>query len=256
MLKLQLLDTGYFIDNSYLDDYVQLISSNATTQYESFVTQSHHIIPTSYFKRRHIAVDNSAHNRVTLKFKDHIIAHYLLYFCSIDKFDQYSNMCAINHLCGFAKERSIDFDISTLQLDKIQQMYSESRKHFVQQMTGRFCGDLNPARRLEVRAKISAAKKGHLVSDETRRLISLKNKGKKRKPYNYTDLGYSNLVQSKLGDKNPAKREDVRKLNSEAHKGKIRVTNGVENKTISPQQFEEYIAKGYWRGLIQHLNKQ
>lgn len=256
MLKQKLLETGYFIDNSYLDSYIELVNNNVSTEYQSFVTQSHHIVPISYFKRRNLDVDNSSQNRVTLRFKDHVIAHYLLYFCSLDRFDRYSNMCAINHLCGLSKYRHIDFDIDALELDKIQEMYTKSRKHFAEQMKGKFCGELNPARRPEVKAKISAAKKGHSVSDETRRLISIGNKGKKRKPYNYTESGYNSLVQSMLGDKNPSKREDIRKLNSIAHKGKIRVTNGVKNKTISPEELDLYIAKGYKRGLIQHLNKQ
>jgi hypothetical protein len=47
-LKQKLLSTNYFIDNNYLDQYVELVSQ--PTEKAAFKTQSHHIIPKTYFK--------------------------------------------------------------------------------------------------------------------------------------------------------------------------------------------------------------
>lgn len=44
-LKNKLLETGIFIDNEWLDKYVELVVSNQGTSYTRFKTQNHHIIP-------------------------------------------------------------------------------------------------------------------------------------------------------------------------------------------------------------------
>lgn len=247
--KEALLKTGYFVDNKYLDMYVDLVYKNRNTSYVRNVTNNHHIIPKSYYKRLEIPIDNSSNNIVTLLFKDHVVAHYYLYLCSSNNEDKYANFCALRHLYGLSKRRNIEFNINALNLDKLQQMCEESRKHFSQMMRGKFLGDNNPSRKPGVGKKISDARKGHPVSNYTRRLISEKNKGQHRSPYNYTLEGYTRLSTTKLGANNPMKNpESVEKMRKSVT-GLRRVTNGIENKTIKPELLQEYIDKGFWVGV-------
>ena len=81
-LKQKLLLTNYFIDNQYLDAYINLVSNNPVKK-EAFKTQQHHIIPKTYFKHFKLAVDNSIDNLVELLYTDHVKAHWLLQKCTI-----------------------------------------------------------------------------------------------------------------------------------------------------------------------------
>lgn len=245
-----LLQCNYFINNEYLDKYVELINENCNTCYIKNVTNNHHIIPKSYYKRLEIPIDNSSNNIVTLLFKDHVLAHYYLYLCSSNKHDKYSNFCAFRHLCGLSKRRNIEFDINTLNLDKLQQIYEESKQYFSQMMKGKFAGDNNPAKRPEVRKKISEAKMGHSVNPETnkRAIEAMRKANIGSDKSRLTPEGYKSLVE-KMKQKAPMKNpESVEKMRKSVT-GLRRVTNGIENKTIKPELLQEYIDKGFWIGV-------
>lgn len=79
MTKQELLDTGYFIDNEYLDQYLLLVRENDTTKY----TEKHHILQRAYFKLINKSCDNSASNLVKLSYFNHCKAHFLLANCTI-----------------------------------------------------------------------------------------------------------------------------------------------------------------------------
>ena len=79
VLKQKLLNTGLFLDNEYLDEYINLVlSNNITVGY----TEKHHILQRNYFKKSGLPVDNSPDNLITLSYCDHCKAHWLLYFCT------------------------------------------------------------------------------------------------------------------------------------------------------------------------------
>ena len=106
------MKTGYFLDNKYLDMYVDLLYKNRNTLYIRNATNNHHIIPKSYYKRLKKPINNSSENIVTVLFKDHVLAHYYLYLCTLNEEDKYSNACALNHLTGdYPKDAEL---ISTL----------------------------------------------------------------------------------------------------------------------------------------------
>lgn len=197
--KLDLIKTGYFIDNEYLDRYVKLLFENVHTSYQRNKTNEHHIITVSYFKHRNIEVDNTEDNKVTLLFKDHVLAHYYLYLCTLNEEDKYSNACALNQLTGLSKRRGISFNIDDLSLPDLQKIYEESKRHFTESMRGRFVGDKNPAKRPEVRKKISEAKNGHPVTPETnnRRAIEAMRKANiGSDKSSLTSEGYKSIVIS------------------------------------------------------------
>ena len=85
MTKQELLQTGYFIDNKYLEQYLELIEKPFyfTTNYEE-----HHIIPVCYYKTVHKyktrkeAEKIADSRKIKLTIADHCIAHWLLYKCT------------------------------------------------------------------------------------------------------------------------------------------------------------------------------
>lgn len=89
MLKQVLLHTGYFVDNSYLDDYLELIRKPFSF---SGYSEKHHFIPAMVYnvkynlkdrhKARRLANKDTNNFLVDLLFKDHCKAHWLLYNCT------------------------------------------------------------------------------------------------------------------------------------------------------------------------------
>ena len=62
VLKNILLETNEFLDNEYLDKYVDLITLNKFTKKELYKTQRHHIIPKCYYKNNNLLINNEANN--------------------------------------------------------------------------------------------------------------------------------------------------------------------------------------------------
>lgn len=89
MLKQVLLNTGYFVDNSYLDEYLELIQKPFSF---SGYSEKHHVIPAMVYNIRHSIGDRGKARKladkdpnnfiVDLLFKDHCKAHWLLYSCT------------------------------------------------------------------------------------------------------------------------------------------------------------------------------
>ena len=71
-----------FIDNEYLQKYAQLIERNTRTQRKGGLTNSHHIVPKSWFKINKQQVNNSLTNLVNLVYREHVLAHYYLCLCT------------------------------------------------------------------------------------------------------------------------------------------------------------------------------
>lgn len=100
MLKKEnLLKINYFIDNEYLDKYINLINTNRNTKKIKYETNLHHIIPRHYFTHNNLDIDNSKENKVNLYFKDHMLAHFYLAGCTKGQ-DKYWNLYSIYLLSG------------------------------------------------------------------------------------------------------------------------------------------------------------
>lgn len=85
VIKNRLLKTNYFIDNEYLDKYVDICVSGLEVTKEKYVHEKHHIVPRFYFKNNNLLVDNSKNNITTLTYRQHAIAHWYLSNCAIDR---------------------------------------------------------------------------------------------------------------------------------------------------------------------------
>ena len=91
MIKQVLLNSGYFIDNTYLDQYVELMNKPFSfTGYFEY----HHSIPVSFYNTtnsltyRQVQKIAEANNsiKIKLKFSDHCLAHWLIYKCCKKQF--------------------------------------------------------------------------------------------------------------------------------------------------------------------------
>ena len=98
-LKEKLLNTGHFIDNSYLDDYVKLVNKKSTANY----LERHHILPRAYYNLEELEVDSSEANLAALSFADHCKAHWLLYYCTVDRLQYASQTAFIIMVNGLTK---------------------------------------------------------------------------------------------------------------------------------------------------------
>jgi hypothetical protein len=77
MNKEDLLKTGFFKNNNFLNKYLELFSEPITEHFEK-----HHIIPRSYYKIIKSEVDNSKKNLKNISLKNHYLAHYYLTKCT------------------------------------------------------------------------------------------------------------------------------------------------------------------------------
>lgn len=113
-LKAYLLSTGVFVDNFYLDEYLQLIYSNLSAEHIGYC-EKHHILPAVYYKHefgcktRHqadaMARDDKSNSLVLLSYKDHCKAHWLLYFCTTS-YMKHANEAAVRYISGMYKKLS------------------------------------------------------------------------------------------------------------------------------------------------------
>ena len=179
-IKEYLLNTGIVIDNSYLDQYCELVSSNKDTPYETHRTQCHHIIPRYYFQHVDPNLENSASNKINLLYKDHILAHYYLALCSSNSKYIANNVAAVYKMSNapqtiFEDGTPVEFFQS---LDKYQEVYEVYAKHQGDHLRGkhqsaehirsRVVKNTGQKRSAETRKKMSAWQKGRPKSESAK----------------------------------------------------------------------------------------
>ena len=158
-IKSKLLQLDIFDDNEFFKNYIALLEANQLTEKVKFKTANHHIIPKSFCKKLGIKVDNSKKGVINLLHKDHALAHYYIAMCTKDDYLRYSSISAIQHIIGFNKkmnQENIDQFIENL--DSYQALKEEQSAYHSSLMKGKLAGDLNPAKRPEVREKIRLSK--------------------------------------------------------------------------------------------------
>ena len=128
-LKETLIALQGFVNNEYLDKYVQIIERNKFSKNKSGVVNRHHIIPKVWYKLHNHEVDNNPSNLVTLPYREHALAHYYLCLCTSDSL-QYANQMALICLMSRKKMGTINMQlIKNLPLyDNIYESYIKNRK--------------------------------------------------------------------------------------------------------------------------------
>lgn len=203
-IKTKILKTNCFIDNEYLDKYVDLIINNLDKQFVKFECDRHHIIPKNYYRKFKLRIDNSKDNIVVLTHKDHLLAHYYLYNCSLDEDIKVANGIPLWLI-----------DKRGLEPDECQKIVEESRRYYSSLKIG------VPLSK-ETKEKLSKALKGHYVSEEHKQYLRSVNKGKH----------LSQETRNKLSAKRKGKRNSPR---TEFKKGHPSQNKGKKGIHLSPR---------------------
>lgn len=170
-LKQTLLDLNFVVDNSFLDDYCELVVSNLTNDYMPFETNKHHIVPKHYFLNTGKVVDNSSSNIVVLTCVDHVLAHWLLANCASNTYYFYANMSAVLFVASKYNLLPEEFFKSEEALNSYKQYYAEHCKL----KSEKYKGEGNP--NYGSGTNHGGCFRGH-HSEYTRTLISLALKGR------------------------------------------------------------------------------
>lgn len=154
-LKDKLLSCGLVHDNEYLDKYVEIMETKSSPTKQIGIHNRHHIIPRFYYRTNRIPIDNSSGNIANLVFKDHILAHYYLALCSVDKY-RFMSELSFFRTTGFMTLPNSEEAMGDME------RYDDIYKSYV--------------------SNCSKKMKGHPTSEETKRKISIANTGKRRTP--------------------------------------------------------------------------
>lgn len=273
-LKEKLLSLDIFIDDKYLDEYINLIIQNLSTSKIEYQTQKHHIIPKSYYIHNKLPIDNSQTNTVFLSKENHIYAHGLLFLCGKDWF-AVKNYWATIYLLGKKHLTKADLqDIFHSQdtfldyVNKVDTVYVFTDEH---------------------KSKISKAMKGNKAI--LGRVALYDTEGHKRfvLPELVDKLiseGYTRPTNKKkvpVEDQNPhqlhtyqrrSSSEDVHKHLSESHLGHIPsnkgvpcsdekrkkladsirgrkwINNGIIQKQVKPEDLDYFLSQGFISGQL------
>ena len=123
--KDKLLQTGYFLDNDWLNLYLQLIIKFINQERVEGKTQCHHILQRSYFNIIKKDLDNSKNNIVNLYYKDHILAHYYLALCTKEPLC-YSNIRAVELMSGMGSLQEYYQSLKNKNYQSIYENYIKS----------------------------------------------------------------------------------------------------------------------------------
>ena len=119
-LKETLLNTGYFLNNEWLDAYCGLIEANRATQ--GVLTEKHHILQRAYFKLSKAARKDAKANLVRLSFEDHVRAHWYLYKCT-QKELKLSNEVAVRRMVNGRVKYDLELGLSSDAYRELQEMW-------------------------------------------------------------------------------------------------------------------------------------
>lgn len=196
-LKEILLSTAVIENNEFLDKYITLINNNRQTQKEKYKHQRHHIIPQSYYRMNKSEIDNSQNNLVYLTHYDHLLAHYLLYKCSIYPLKP---QCALACKLVFGAMQVSISEIPFINEAEYNSMIEESIRYSSEKNIGHSMSE-------ESRHKLSRLTRERMLgstrSHETRKKISESHIGKKVSEATKDKMSRNHADVS--GDKNPAK---------------------------------------------------
>lgn len=231
--KEYIMSTGIFEDNDYFDRYYELISTNSCQPAIKTQTQSHHIIPKSYYKHSNLAIDNSCDNIVNLKHYQHILAHWYLYKCSKADWFTYSNAYALLYMLRIHKLPDDEDEIVTLAIN-----YGEVYSDFCRRQSEKYKG------------KPNVHIQGRIVSDETRKKLSASHKGliqsdetKRKRKETLLRMYANNEIDKSVS-------EETKEKLRQSIQGRKWVNNGKDNKQVRAEELPHFIEQGWTLGMF------
>ena len=190
--------------NEYYIKYIELIDYAKSEEYElQEYYEKHHIVPRSFYEKKHMSIDNSDDNLVALNLQDHFMAHWYITKCCVQKMKRsmeyavvlMSNMvnCKTNRE-DTAIAKAVAFALSKVDKMKIPMSEKTRRKIseaqigiiFTEEQKKKLSeaktGENNPmfGKHLseDTKRKISESKTGIIFTEEHRKKMSQANKGK------------------------------------------------------------------------------
>lgn len=224
-LKEKLLKTSSFIENEYLEKYIDLIVLNKNNEKIKFKTQCHHIVPRGYYRINCLDVDNSIDNKVNLLHKDHVLAHYYLSLCTLGQLKHYNIASVIKSLnFRFFKiepdyEKQFEFILS---LDKYQDLIEELKI----ENSKKFIGTKRPK---------------ELVNQIANKL----------KQVTHTEEWNNKIRKKTLGRKVS---EQTKEKQRSIHIGKKAINKDGKMKYVYPDEISKYVIDGWSIGGIGHTS--
>ena len=195
-------------NNEYYRKYIELIDYAKSEEYElQEYYEKHHIVPRSFYEKKHMSIDNSDDNLVALNLQDHFLCHWYMSKCCVKKMQRsmeyavvlMSNMvnCKTNRE-DTAIAKAVAFALSKVDKMKIP-VSEETRRKMSEAQTGEkhpmygkhrseetkkkisdnhadFSGESNPnfGKHFseETKKKMSESRTGKHHSEETKKRIS------------------------------------------------------------------------------------
>ena len=119
-LKETLLNTGYFLNNEWLDAYCELVKTKGVAK--GVATEKHHILQKAYFKLiKNTSGKDAKTNLVHLSFADHVRAHWFLYKCT-QKELKLSNEVAVRRMVNGRVKYDLDLGLTEKDYEELQTM--------------------------------------------------------------------------------------------------------------------------------------
>lgn len=194
--------------NEYYRKYIELIDYAKSEEYElQEYYEKHHIVPRSFYEKKHMSIDNSDDNLVALNLQDHFMAHWYITKCCVQKMKrsmEYAVVLMSNMVnCKTNREDTAIAKAVAFALSKVDKMRipvsDETRRRISEALIGEkhpFYGkhhseeakkrisESNIGRVFaeEHRKHISESMTGHKVSEETKKKMSEAQTGKTNAP--------------------------------------------------------------------------
>ena len=216
-------------NNEYYRKYIELIDYAKSEEYElQEYYEKHHIVPRSFYEKKHMSIDNSDDNLVALNLTDHFLCHWYMSKCCVQKMKRsmeyavvlMSNMvnCKTNRE-DTAIAKAVAFALS--KVDKMKIPMSEgTRKKLSESKTGENNPMFGKHLSEEHRKKLSDALTGRVFTEEQKKKLSESKTGENNPMFgkHLSEETRNRISEAKTGI---IFTEEHRKKMSQANKGKI-----------------------------------
>ena len=198
--------------NEYYRKYIELIDYAKSEEYElQEYYEKHHIVPRSFYEKKHMSIDNSDDNLVALNLADHFMAHWYITKCCVEKMKRsmeyavvlMSNMvnCKTNRE-DTAISKAIAFALSKVDKMKIP-VSEETRRKMAESRTGKHLSEDTKMKLSESQIGEKSYWYGKHHTEETKKKLSELNTGENNPWYG---MHHTEETKKRIRENNPSKK--------------------------------------------------
>ena len=238
-VKLELIKTGVYEDNSFLSKYVDLIKHNNEVESSAseYAFHKHHIIP-NHILKNYLGELEEKDYIIPLKISDHVLAHYYLYMCSLTTSEKYANLNSLNILLNSHMKM---LDLNNLTYEEI--LYIADARNCLKENLSVINGSKNKGKRYIHKDDISKK----VYEEELEQYLS--------EGWIVGGLPFTEEHKAKLRKKKPMSDEGKAKLKGRG-KGLIRIRKNGVVKIIDPKELPLYLQDGWEKGGRKHSDEE